>query len=317
MATVSTPPKQTAPAPPPEQALPPRDGPPPPPVLKVTPYEKVSSFLVALVLGLIIVVFVLSVVYLANRLPRSSAAVPLEIIDLPGGAEDGAVDETLRVDSPEELSQDASLAEVLEDVTEIEEVLENVIELADQASNQAQQQFDFALESSGTPGSATGTGRRALGMGPGESGLPREQRWYISFDERGTLQEYARQLDHFGIELGALLPEGRLVILSNLTADRPAVTTKSTGKDENRLYMNWQGGNRRQADVELFKKAGIDVGRQGVVLHFYPQRTESMLARLERDYANRSTDHIRRTYFVVRSTRGGYEFVVTRQTYFD
>jgi hypothetical protein len=154
-------------------------------------------------------------------------------------------------------------------------------------------------------------------MGPGKSGFPREQRWFVRFSEGSTLNEYARQLDFFGIELGALLPGGRMVYLSDVTSDRPKVREATSGADEQRLYMTWQGGERRKADLELFRKAGVDIAG-GIVFHFYPPATEAMLARLERDYRNRPADQIRRTYFVVRpgAAAGQYAFEVTRQSYF-
>ncbi|MGH7200365.1 MAG: hypothetical protein ACREJB_07145, partial [Planctomycetaceae bacterium] len=127
--------------------------------------------------------------------------------------------------------------------------------------------------------------------------------------------EYARQLDFFGIELGALLPEGKLVYLSNLSNSTPSKKIISTGSGEQRLYMTWRGGGRKLADVQLFQKAGVDV-RSATIFHFYPQKTEQMLARLELSYRNRPVREIRRTYFAVERAGNGYQFVVTRQSYF-
>jgi hypothetical protein len=79
--------------------------------------------------------------------------------------------------------------------------------------------------------------------------------------------------------------------------------------------MSWQGGQRKQADVKLLQKAGVDATR-GIILHFYPAETEEMLARLERSFANRSERDIRRTYFVIVPQGRGFTFAVSRQTYF-
>ena len=69
------------------------------------------------------------------------------------------------------------------------------------------------------------------------------------------------------------------------------------------------------ADAELFERAGEDA-RSGSILHFYPPATEQLLARLERDYRNRSVKEIRRTYFTVIPQGNGFAFAVTRQLYF-
>lgn len=285
------------------------------PVLGVTRYDLVTSFMIAAVVGLVLAVTWLSVVWVTNRPAAKSGAVPLELVEIPGGVADGAVDETLRLESPEEAVNDPSLAETLSEESEIEETLDNVIELAELATNFAQEQFEVEVEHTGQPGSATGTGRRALGDGTGESGLPREQRWFVRFSDRGTLSAYARQLDFFGIELGALIDGNKMAYLSRLSKDPLTKRTSTNGAEETRLYMTWQGGGRRKADVELFTKAGVDVF-DAILFHFYPRETEELLARLERDFANRPVEEIRRTYFVVRPERGGYRFQVTRQSYF-
>jgi hypothetical protein len=147
--------------------------------------------------------------------------------------------------------------------------------------------------------------------------MPREQRWFVRFGERAGIDEYAKQLQFFGIEVGALLPDGRLVYLSNLTQPVPTIRYVDSGANEKRLYMTWQGGDRRSADVDLFKRANIDVFSDTPIFHFYPPATESQLVRLEVDYRNKKLSQIRRTYFEVTSGQKGYQFVVIRQVYFQ
>ena len=172
------------------------------------------------------------------------------------------------------------------------------------------------MENTGKAGSAKGTGRRALGFGNGTGGMPREQRWFVKFGERAALDEYARQLEYFGIELGALLPDGRLAYLTKLTETVPDVRYEKTGAAESRLYMTWQGGERRTADVQLFAKAKIEVQPETVIFHFYPKKTENVLAQLEVAYRNRPVSQIRRTYFAVEPEARAYKFTVFRQIYY-
>ena len=283
-------------------------------MLKVTQYDRVSSLMIAIACGLFVSAAWLGFLYLQNRITKTDAQAELELLDLGGGSLDGVENETLELDSPEEVSDDPSLEDTPEE-TEVEETIDNVMELSDTAAQQAQEQFDTAVEDTGKRGSATGTGHRALGQGPGDHGMSREQRWFVRFADTGFLTDYARQLDYFGIVLG-LLHEGKLYYISKLSQSRPAKQVRTSGVGEKRLYMTWQGGNRRKADLKLLKKAGLTVGRSDIIFHFYPRRTELLLARKELDYAHRPVAQIRRTYFVVRRKGPAYEFVVTRQRYF-
>ncbi len=284
------------------------------PEMRVTQYDRISSGMVAIVVGLVVALFVLVTAWLMNRIDNVESLVPVEMIEFPGGVEDGAIDETLLVESPEDPVPDAAPEETDEEM-EVEEVFESVTELADVSAEQVLKQYETDALSSGTTGSREGTGRRALGLDGGQGGLPAEQRWFIQFADQSDIQEYASQLDFFGIELGTILPSGKLVYLSDLSRAKPKIRETTSGKNEKRMYMTWQGGKLKLADRTLFKKANIDVSTTRV-LHFYPRKTEALLASLEREYANRKISEIRRTYFVVEKNRGGYSFRVTRQSYF-
>ncbi|MFN0195114.1 MAG: hypothetical protein ACKVT0_00080 [Planctomycetaceae bacterium] len=294
-----------------------RRGIPPPPVLKVTRFELLSSQMVAVVIFLAIAVSSLGAYWFANRLPRPRDPVPVEMVEMPGGSEDGAIDETLNVDSPEPETQDPSMAEVEAEETQIQETLENVVDIAQEATNQVEQQFQQDALNTGKVGSVKGTGRRALGAGPGKSGFGREQRWFVRWGDRDSLEIYASQLDFFGIELGILQADGKIVYISKLSDEKPQSRTIDTGKDEKRLFMTWQGGDRKKADMQLIekaRKAGVQVG-EGLIFHFYPPQIEAMLADIERKYRNKKPDEIRRTYFAVRGSNNDYEFYVSRQTF--
>uniref|UniRef100_A0A7C4LNS7 Uncharacterized protein n=1 Tax=Schlesneria paludicola TaxID=360056 RepID=A0A7C4LNS7_9PLAN len=285
-----------------------------PPVLKVTRYDLAVAAVIATFLGILAACFSVASLWLTNRLPPKAKAVPVEMFELPGGFEDGFVDESLRVDSPEPEVKNASPAETTAEQLEIAESLETVTELSDAAAEPLKQQFETGASNVGKVGSSTGTGRRGLGMGPGKGGIPREQRWFIRFADRTELDLYARQLDFFKIELGALLPDGRLAYLRNISSAKPQVNYAKSGKDETRMYMTWQAGERRLADVQLFAKAGVNVPPDAPIFHFYPPEVEAQLAQLERDYRGRKPDQIKRTYFIVESVgASGYRFTVVRQ----
>jgi hypothetical protein len=281
----------------------------------VTRYEQVSAVMVAIIAGLVFAVAFLGLAWYSTRVPKPREPVPVELVELTGGSEDGAVGETLRVDSPLEANPEAGAAESAADDPEVRESLDSVLDFTDAAVTQTTRQFDMGVRNpAGQPGSAEGTGRRPLGSGPGSGGgFPREQRWLVRFGDQANLDEYARQLDFFGIEFGAVVG-GKIVYLSKLSSAKPQIRTASGGGDEKRLYMTWRGGGRKQADLQLFRKAGVEVG-EGVIFHFYPKETEDRLARLELAYRNRRANDIRRTFFSVNRVEGGYEFSVAHQTY--
>ncbi|MBC8116176.1 MAG: hypothetical protein H7062_17455 [Candidatus Saccharimonas sp.] len=293
------------------------------PVLKTTPYDRVSSWSMVLFAAVGIVCLGVVSKWLADRLPPPPAGVSMELVELPGGFEDGTPGETLRVDSPLPEVRDAAPVEEVSDRVEIAEALSTVATASESGvglvagAEQSPPQFDTGIENKGRPGSAKGTGRKGLGFGGGTGGFPREQRWFVRFGDKAPLDEYAKQLAFFGVELGALLPDGRLAYLSKLNQPVPEVRYVKTGKDEQRLYMTWQGGDRRGADVDLFKRADIELQGDTPIFHFYPKATEAKLAQLERDYKGRPVGQIRRTYFVVEVAGGRYQFAVTRQIYFQ
>lgn len=287
------------------------------PEMRVTSFDQVSSWLIALCGGLGLAVVLLTITWFSMQPSRVRAPIPVEMIELPGGVEDGAIEETLRLEADAPENEQAAPAEEVSDQPEIEEALDSVMDLADQATQQSERQFETQTRNAGVAGSASGTGKRALGMGPGKAGIAREQRWYVSYNDRETLVEYGQQLDGFGIEIGWLSPDGKLTYLSKLGAAKPTARVSTSGKDEQRLYMTWQGGARRKADLQLFQKAGIDAS-QGTLMHFYPPAVENTLAQLELAFRQRKLPEIKRTYFSTRATEapGQYEFFVTQQAYF-
>jgi hypothetical protein len=295
-------------------------------VLKVTLYERVSSALMAAMLGVGAVLFAAVTYWLAHRPPPELKVVPLEIVQLEpevdfGGSLEGVVGGTAEVDTGSDGGGGGGES-IGSDVPTLETTLATVTSVAGSAAQQTTAAYlDAATPSSNTTGSGsggsgtgTGGGRPPLGFGPGKGGgVPRELRWFVSFSDDNSLDEYAKQLDAFGIELGVLMPDGRLIYVSQLSKPSPMQRVSTTGKDEKRLYFTWQGGDRQQADLKLFQKAGITVGK-GTIYHFYPPRLEEVLATLEFNYAKRKAKEIRRTYFVVKKQGGAYGFEVTRQT---
>ena len=287
------------------------------PVLAVTRHDRVTSLLMALMIvgGAVVAWQVARATVLRGG--EAPTTVEVELIEIAGGDPEGLPGETLSVDSPDEQpAEDPSQADQLDEEATLKEELANVLDSLSELDMDLVDPQDYEDQSNrGQRGRAEGDStlrNRGAGGGPG-SGLPREQRWVIYYDPGQTLQEYAKQLDFFGIELGAVVG-GRLIYVSHLADEQPRRRTGLPGEDY-RIRWLWRGGSRRQADVALLKKAGINA-EKGIVMQFLPRDVEEELARLERRHAGRAPQEIQRTAFRVQKAGDRYEFYVIEQEYF-
>jgi hypothetical protein len=163
--------------------------------------------------------------------------------------------------------------------------------------------------------------RIALGSTPEGQGksahAPRSQEnkieWEILFEDGITTEEYAKQLDYFKIEVGAISKKGKVEYISNLASAKPAKRAGQKVADY-RLGIGWKAGTLHAADRKLLAKAGIN--SEGKELwHFIPIEVQAQLETLQRTYANRDASEIKRTRFRIQPKKKGrgYEFVVVEQ----
>ncbi|MBX3414777.1 MAG: hypothetical protein KF708_18965 [Pirellulales bacterium] len=299
--------------------------------LKGSRYDSAASWLISLLMLTGILVVALVLIRLSQRLPSGEPAVEVVIEELGGGGggrEDGFPGETLDFESPnaDVIAGESQLAE-----TQIEQTLATVSTVV--SSLQAElpdltytEQFvpgegGRSEGNSRRPGRGTGGGTGSgdgigwgSGSGPGGGGRSRAERWEIFYQDGGTLEEYARQLDFFKVELGVIGGTAEVQYAYNLTKPIPDKRT-GPGQDEKRLYMSWRKGSLLQADQELLTRAGIShTGR--IVVQFYPAETENLLARAERDFRGLEASRIRKTRFGVRPSKTGFEFFVLDQLAF-
>ncbi len=293
-------------------------------VLGESIYDRVTSFLIAVVLGALLIVGLLGLIYLTNQAYASRVTSPLQIIEVSGGgggSPEGTPGSTEKIDVPgADAAAFASNNE--EEAGDFEEpsvqstpgaMLDAV---AEAGSGLAEVDLGPVMPSggpvaSGKRASKLGTGGPGLGFGPGDGGVAREQRWSIVYNTGQSPEEYARQLDALGVELAVVAGPDQLVYLSNLASPQPTRRVGS-GRSDGRLYFLWQGRGRKTEDLALLRKAGINVG-EGVVLQFYPKAVEEQLAQLEVRYRGRQPGEIRVTRFSVVPKGDGYGFQVIAQ----
>ncbi|MBA2114831.1 hypothetical protein [Bremerella alba] len=270
---------------------------------KVSAYDQVSGLLVAVLFIVGAGVCVLFVIYLTTQNWETNVSIPVIIEPSPGrGNHAMGVAQDLEAPGLEEL----------------EEVLEPQIEANYEAVTDAVTSQQAALENvDGTSQSTDGgTGQgdsRPLGPeGNGADIVPRWERWQIEY-AGSDLSTYAKQLDHFGIELGTAGGGVQTIDYASQFTARTPKQRSASGKQEDRLYFTWKSGSLREADLDLLKRAGVkSQGR--IPMQFYPPDTENLLAFVEQQYmGDRPLQSIQKTVFGIRPTSDGYEFYVMRQ----
>ncbi len=293
-------------------------------VLGESKFDRVTSMLMAIVLGGFMVVGWLGVLYLSNQAFAGRVSTPLEIIEVSGGgggSPDGTVGSTEKIDVA---GADAAAAasnneEVASDFEQpsVEQTPSAMIETATEAGQSLAEVDLGAVMPTGGPvasgrrSSKLGTGGPGLGFGPGDGGVSREQRWSIIYNPGQSPDEYARQLDAFGVQLAVVADQNQLRYVWNFSSPKPD-TRFGSGRTDNRLYFLWQGRGRKASDITLLQKAGITVG-EGVVFQFYPAEIERRLAELEVRYRGRQPAEIRVTRFHVIPKGNSYDFEVAAQ----
>jgi hypothetical protein len=286
-------------------------------------YDKVTSFLMAVVLGAMLVVGWLALVYASNQAYASRATAPLQIIEVGGGggSPEGTPGSTEKVDVAG-ADAAAMASNNPEEAGEFEEpsveqapgaMLETV---AEAGQNLAEVDLGATMPnggpvSSGKRASKLGSGGPGLGFGPGDGGVAREQRWSIIYNTGQDPQEYARQLDGLGVELAVVRGPEQLLYISRFSDPTPTKRF-GTGRSDHRLYFLWQGRGRKASDLALFKKANEEIGDDNV-FQFYSADAERRLAELEVKFKGRNPGEIRVTRFQVVPKGESYDFEVVAQ----
>lgn len=286
-------------------------------------YDRVTSMLMAVVVGAALVVGWQSIIYWTNQAYASRVTAPLQIVEVyggGGGSPEGTPGSTEEInvagaDVADRASNNEEAASDFEEPNVQETPAVMLDAAAEAGENMAEVDVGAVMPSggpvaSGKRASKLGTGGPGLGFGPGDGGVRREERWSIVYNQGQTLEEYARQLDALSVELGTVVGN-QMVYASSFSGATPRKRTGS-GQNEKRLYFVWQGGARKASDVALLRKAGVEVG-EGAIFQFYPSNVENVLSQLEVRYKGKQPSEIRKTRFSVVPRGNSYGFVVLSQ----
>jgi hypothetical protein len=284
--------------------------------LEVSMYEKVASWLIALLVGIGVTAFMLFSIWLSDRLQHRTMAVPVALEEFREDGEgggDGRAAGGSQLDTPAEnemVGNDTNTTEVQQDLSAMgAAVAENAVEL-DDPSLVVPPKRQGAFGTGGGIWGGFGPGR-GLGHGPGKPGKPRN--WEVVF-QKGTTEQYAKQLDFFKIELGVI--KGTSVVYAfNLHKAKPNTRVeKNPAENEKRFYLRWVQGDLKKADEELLTKAGIE-GPFHFILKFLPPEVEADLYGQELAKAGDDKNRIKKTRFGVRQDGERYEFYIIDQLY--
>lgn len=274
---------------------------------RVTLYDSVTSFLTALMLMIGTIVSILFLLWLIDSQPAAESFPPPSISRVstyhpPGLERDFQVPGVREVEKLQEIS----IADALEAVT-------------DAASRVAGSPIAAESETFVNSLGENGVGdSRPPGPINSDVGVPAFDRWQLKFRAR-NLRSYASQLDHFGIELGAI--GGGIAgvdYATDLTSGRPGKRHGESGA-ESRLYFLWNAsGPLLGYDRQLLASSGVEIGGRQVI-KFVSPGLEKRLTELELEYARahgrQSIAEIAKTVFESEPTAGGFRFRVVAQRY--
>lgn len=294
-------------------------------------YDRVTSMLMSVVVGATIIVGWLWLVYFTNQAYAQKAPSQVKIIEVTGGGyEDGELGAQEEINIPGAAPGEMAGTSAPEDAGEFEEaavqqtsstVLDAFAAPADGDSEGGEVASETVTAGLALPGGNVrssqvkrGNGRPlGMGGGPGSGGVPRAQRWIFDFAAGQGDDDYAKLLDTLHIELATPAGGKSLSYASNFTSTPQRRTALS--RLDKRMYTSWSSVSRRQYDLSLLRKAGIQVDDNAIILQFLPEEVVQRLSRLEYDYKQKQPGLIRRTRFKVVGSGNNYDFQVTLQEY--
>lgn len=283
-------------------------------VLADTCYERVASMITALLVVMGLCVFCMLVAWLeAPRVLREFVAA--SHLSGAGGVTHALPDESIQLDSPtwQDIASESDLPE-----PELSRQTDEAMAILGKLGQEFVERIDAITDDLDGGTKQIGTG---VQPGPGFNDkfpreelapIPPQERWHVRFRAGLSLNEYARQLDHFGIELAVRSAGAKAVVVRELSNARPVAVLIDKSERRDWILYVWAAGPLREADRQLLEKAGIAAEGEPTV-QLYPPQAEALLLARERDFRGLPAAKIRRTVFEVVATDGGYDFKVVEQ----
>jgi hypothetical protein len=286
--------------------------------LEVSRYDQVAGSLVSVLIVMGVLVVVMFLLWLASLPVRIPTAAPVRVLEDVGG---GGFGDTFTPGMQREFFEPTIDEVPLPPSTEsssVETIADSLAAVSTVVSSEAPT-LDYLEGPSGGHGRGSGEGMGdGTGRGPGgpgtSDGIPAWERWEVRMSAE-RIDEYAKQLDYFGVELGVAGGGNPNVdYITSLAAARPKVRVGAP-KDEKRLRFLHRSGELRQADRELAAKAGVNTTGRVVCQFYSPQMYQRLLTLENERMGKRRIREVRRTVFGVKRVGAKYEFFVISQEY--
>jgi hypothetical protein len=280
--------------------------------LRTSNVDFVSSFFVSLMIIVGMFFVLLLVLWLSTRITLTEPPKEILVENQPAGRGDNAPGTERDFDPPgDEEAEDLlepTIADTIQAVTNVVSSVAASMETADSLQ-------DFTSAGKGGKGDSRPPGPE----GEGDDIIPRFMRWQLEFESK-DVNDYAKQLDDYKIELGVLGGGVKGVeVVGNLSGS-PKKTLIMDTKSEKRLYFMFNRPTPLQKfDMELLGRAGAKTGAGRTSLKFIPADLENELAHIELDYAkskgHETVKEIGKTVFKSIANGNRFEFTVVSQRY--
>ncbi len=276
---------------------------------RISRFDVVTSLFMALMLFIGIFVFMLFIIWLTSRWTFAPLAIA-PIIENAAGRGDNAEGFERDFEPPGAEEVEELMEPTLQDT--IEAVTDAVSSVA------ASLTTNDTSATSSTVGTGQGDSRPPGPEGEGEDIVPRFERWQLNFTAR-DVGSYAKQLDFYAIELGAIGGSVQGVDSVNNLSSKPTSRLIIDTESEKRLYFMFKTPSPlMQYDLQLLGQAGVNTSGR-TPLKFIPTELENKLAFVELEYSKSkghpSVTEIAKTVFESKAVGAGYEFEVTSQRY--
>lgn len=262
-------------------------------LLRVSTYDRAASLLVSLLILVGLFVGILLLLWVTTR-----------VFSRPPAPEMFLVEEEEGTTNPEGTARDINEPGI-EELDLAEPDVQDTLAAVTDAVSTVAASLDAIEGAMATRGSGAGDNRK---RGGGDL-IPRWQRWEVRFDST-TIESYAKQLEFFRIELGAIGGGQPTIDYAQFEKGKLQKRSVPSDTEDDRLYFIWQGGKFKEQDRALMQQAGVNTtGR--VLCQFYPPDVENQLAVLEKqELGTRELKQVKKTIFAVRPAGRSFEFFV-------
>ncbi|MCH2178361.1 MAG: hypothetical protein MK106_06100 [Mariniblastus sp.] len=274
---------------------------------KVSSYDTLNAFLISAIL---LVGFLVSLVFLIwlTMILDFSGRQPAAMV---------AYEEPFGNEKPEGFEDDIFEPGV-EEFPEVETPqLKDALEAVTDAVSSVKANLEARDGDAAEMGRGKGFGSRDGGPGNGNADvIPEHKRWKIDY-ESNNISEYAKQLSFFAIDIGAIDQNTNSIARISDVGGRPRVISTDRKAENKSLYFAHEKRRMRRWDETLATQNGVQLDGRFTV-QFYPMKTRVLLRQIEQAHltkVGRTLKEVRRTYFKVVPSAGGFEFKLTEMNY--